>query len=247
MTSSGFVSPSTGRPIKAVLFDTFGTVVDWRTGVGAEIKRFAEARQLSVDALQLADAWRAEYQPSMERVRSGDRTYVPLDQLHYENLIVALEKTGIRAAEFEGWELRDLNRAWEDLPAWPDSRAGIDRLRDLYIVGPLSNGNTALLLNMAKNAGLHWDLVLGLDLLRAYKPDPAAYLGATAVLRLDPGEVMLVAAHNSDLRAARQTGLATAFVCRGQEHGPGQIIDLAPEDDWDVCVDDFVELADALT
>ena len=246
MTSSGFVSPSTGRQIRAVLFDTFGTVVDWRTGVATEIQKFAEGRQLSVNAAKLADAWRAEYQPSMARVRAGKRGYVPLDQLHYENLIVARGNIGIAPAGFEERELHELNRAWEHLPAWPDSCAGIDRLRESYIVGPLSNGNTALLLAMAKNAGLRWDLVVGLDLLRTYKPDPAAYLGVASLLRLDPGEVMLVAAHNSDLRAAGEAGLATAFVRRATEHGPGQSTDLTPADDWDVSVEDFTELADAL-
>lgn len=247
MTSAAFVSPSTGRQLKAVLFDTFGTVVDWRSGVAAEVRRFADRHGLAVDPLDLADKWRAEYQPSMERVRSGQRGYVPLDRLHLENLVRALEQSGFSPDQFSPGELEELNRAWERLPAWPDSRDGLQQLKSRYIVGPLSNGNTALLVNMGKYAGLPWDVVVGLDLLQAYKPDAAAYLGAAAVLRLHPGEVMLVAAHNDDLRAARDAGLATAFVPRPTEHGPRQTSDLAPASGWDAVAADFLELARILT
>jgi 2-haloacid dehalogenase len=244
---TAFVSPSTGRQLKAVLFDTFGTVVDWRSGVAAEIRKFGDRHGLALDPFGLADKWRAEYQPSMETVRSGHRSYVPLDQLHLENLKRVLERSGLSPAGFKSEDLGELNRAWERLPAWPDSRDGLHQLKSRYVIGPLSNGNTALLVNMGKNAELPWDVVVGLDLLRVYKPDPAAYLGAASVLRLDPGEVMLVAAHNGDLGAARAAGLATAFVPRPSEHGPGQTTDLVPASDWDAVAADFIQLAQMLT
>ncbi|HEY3573703.1 MAG TPA: haloacid dehalogenase type II [Arthrobacter sp.] len=249
MTASppAFLSRSTGRQLKAVLFDTFGTVVDWRSGVATELGRFADRHGLTLDPSDLADKWRAEYQPSMETVRSGQRGYVPLDQLHLENLKRVLERSGLSLARFASADLEELNLAWERLPAWPDVREGLQRLKSRYVIGPLSNGNTALLVNMGKNAGLPWDVVVGLDLLRVYKPDPAAYLGAASVLRLHPGEVMLVAAHNGDLAAARAAGLATAFVPRATEHGPGQATDLAPASDWDAVAADFIQLASTLT
>jgi 2-haloacid dehalogenase len=171
---------------------------------------------------------------------------VPLDQLHLENLKRVLERSGLSPAGFASADLEELSLAWERLPAWPDVRDGLQRLKSRYVIGPLSNGNTALLVNMGKNAGLPWDVVVGLDLLRVYKPDPAAYLGAASVLRLRPGEVMLVAAHNGDLAAARAAGLATAFVPRATEHGPGQTTDLAPASDWDAVAADFIQLASTL-
>ncbi|MDQ0863914.1 HAD family hydrolase [Arthrobacter globiformis] len=169
-----FVSPSTGRQPKAVLFDTFGTVVDWRSGVAAEIRRFADRHGLAVDPLNLADKWRAEYQPSMETVRSGQRGYVPLDQLHLENLKRVLERSGLSPAGFTSADLEELNHAWERLPAWPDSRDGLHQLKSRYVIGQLSNGNTALLVNMGKNAGLPWDVVVGLDLAPASDWDVVA-------------------------------------------------------------------------
>jgi 2-haloacid dehalogenase len=230
-----------------VLYDTIWTLVDWRSGVAAELGRYADRPRLTLDPSDLADKWRAEYQPSMETVRSGQRGYVPLDQLHLENLKRVLERSGLSLARFASADLEELNLAWDRLPAWPDVREGLQRLKSRYVIGPLSNGNTALLVNMGKNAGLPWDVVVGLDLLRVYKPDPAAYLGAASVLRLHPGEVMLVAAHNGDLAAARAAGLATAFVPRATEHGPGQATDLAPASDWDAVAADFIQLASTLT
>jgi 2-haloacid dehalogenase len=247
MNHSTFVSPSTGREIKAVLFDTFGTVVDWRAGIAREAKKFADRHGITLEPFDLADKWRAGYYPSMASIRSGDRGYVPLDQLHLENLKTALAKLGFPPSDFSDDDLQELNRAWECLPAWPDSAKGLERMKARYIVGPLSNANTALLVNMAKYARLPWDVVIGLDLLRAYKPDPAAYTGAAAVLRLHPGEVMLAAAHNYDLQAAREAGMATAFVRRATEHGSKQTTDLEPESDWDISVEDFTQLAQELT
>ncbi|MEN8584725.1 haloacid dehalogenase type II [Burkholderia sp. RS01] len=247
MDDSTFVSPSTGRNVKAVLFDTFGTVVDWRAGVAREAKKFANRHGITFEPFDLADKWRADYYPSMAPIRSGDRRYVPLDQLHLENLKTALAALGFPPSDFPDDDLEELNRAWESLPAWPDSVEGLERLKARYIVGPLSNANTALLVNMAKHARLPWDVVIGLDLFQTYKPDPAAYTGVAAVLRLHPGEVMLAAAHNYDLRAAREAGLATAFVRRATEHGPKQTTDLEPASDWDISVDDFTQLAQSLT
>jgi 2-haloacid dehalogenase len=247
MDDSTFVSPSTGRNVKAVLFDTFGTVVDWRAGVAREAKKFANRHGITFEPFDLTDKWRAGYYPSMAPIRSGDRRYVPLDQLHLENLKTTLAELGFPPSDFPDNDLQELNRAWESLPAWPDSVEGVERLKARYIVGPLSNANTALLVNMAKYARLPWDVVIGLDLFQVYKPDPAAYTGAAAVLRLHPGEVMLAAAHNYDLQAAREAGLATAFVRRATEHGPQLTTDLGPASDWDISVDDFTQLAQSLT
>lgn len=247
MNHSTFVSPSTGREVKAVLFDTFGTVVDWRAGVAREAKKFADRHGITMDPFDLADKWREGYYPSMAPIRSGDRGYVPLDELHLENLKTALAALGFPPADFPDDDLRELNRAWERLPAWPDSVKGLERMKERYVVGPLSNANTALLVHMARNAGLPWDVVIGLDLLQAYKPDPAAYTGAAAVLRLHPGEIMLAAAHNYDLQAAREAGMATAFVRRATEHGSQQTTDLEPASDWDISVEDFTQLARSLT
>lgn len=246
MYHPAFVSPRTGRQVKAVVFDTFGTVVDWRTGIARQVDTFAVAHGLALQGLDFADRWRGRYYPSMAKIRSGQRDYVPLDILHLENLIDALRLSGIDPGCLEESGLTKLNRAWEQLPPWEDSVAGLVRLKSGYIVGPLSNGNTALLVNMAKNAGLPWDVVIGLDQLRTYKPDPQAYLGAAHLLRLDPGEVMMAAAHNYDLEAAREAGLATAFIRRPTEHGQHQRTDLTAESDWDISVESIQQLGEVL-
>jgi 2-haloacid dehalogenase len=230
--------------VRAVLFDTFGTVVDWRSGISAAARRAAGAHGARLDPDAFADAWRARYQPSMEPVRSGVRPFVTLTRLHRENLTATLAEFGL---DLGPPEVDDLNRAWERLPPWPDSVEGLTLLRRRYIVGPLSNGNTALLTRMAKHAGLPWDVVIGSDVTRCYKPRPEAYLRAAAILELEPGQVMLVAAHNGDLAAARRAGLATAFVPRPTEHGPAQTSDLRPESDWDVVAVDVIDLARQLT
>ena len=243
---TGYRSPSTGKVVRAVLFDTFGTVVDWRSGIATAVREFAARRALSLDPGEFADDWRSRYRPSMERVRSGQRPFVSLDTLHMENLEAVLRERGLDPAAFPPDEVDELNRAWHFLPPWPDSVAGIAQVKRDFIVGPLSNGNTALLVDMAKAASLPWDVVLGSDVSRAYKPDPQAYLGQAAMLGLEPGEVMLAAAHNGDLAAARNIGLATAFIARPAEHGPGQEIDLEPSDDWDAAVTSITDLASRL-
>ena len=239
-------SPSTGQMVRAVLFDTFGTVVDWRTGISSAVRAFADSHALTLDPGEFADAWRSRYQPSMEGVRSGRRPYVSLDTLHRENLDAVLRLLGIDPGAFAPGELESLAKAWHFLPPWPDSVEGIRQIKRDFIVGPLSNGNTALLVDMAKAAGLGWDLVLGSDISRAYKPSPEAYRKPAAILGLDPGQVMLVAAHDSDLKAAMGAGLATAFVARPEEHGPAQRADVTAAGDWDLAATSITGLAGQL-
>jgi 2-haloacid dehalogenase len=241
---TGYTSPSTGRAVRAVLFDTFGTVVDWRSGVAAAVRDFAAGRALALDPEEFADAWRAQYGPAMERVRSGQRPWASLETLHRENLDVVLRAYDIQPGAFTPEELDLLTTAWHYLPPWPDSAEGIRQLKQGFIVGPLSNGHTALLVHMAKAGGLAWDVILGSDVSRAYKPDPRAYLSPGRLLGLDPGEVMLAAAHNGDLEAARKAGLATAFIARPDEYGPGgQTRDSAPTGDWDLATTSITDLA----
>jgi 2-haloacid dehalogenase len=233
--------------VRALLFDVFGTVVDWRTGVARETAPFL--RRLgaaSVDPCAFADAWRAGYQPAMEEVRSGRRPFARLDVLHRENLAAILPKFGIDPAKASEAELDAWNLAWHRLDPWPDSIAGLTRLKTKYIIAPLSNGNIALLLNMAKRAGLPWDAILGAEVARAYKPAAEAYLRTADILALSPREICLVAAHNSDLAAARACGFRTAFVPRPDEHGARKSADLAADQDWDVTAADFCDLADKL-
>jgi 2-haloacid dehalogenase len=231
--------------IKAVVFDTFGTVVDWRSGVAREAAPFIARHGLDITPLDFADGWRKRYQPGMEPIRKGERAYVPQDVLHRKNLATLLAEIA-PGRQWAEEELADLNKAWHRLDPWPDAVQGLTRLKRKYIIGPLSNGNIALLTNMAKRAGIPWDVILGADVSRAYKPHPVAYTATAAVLCIEPAELMLVAAHNDDLAAARRNGLATGFVARPTEHGPGQTIDLEPSDDWDVVAADFVQLAERL-
>ena len=239
-------SPSTGRQVRAVLFDTFGTVVDWRTGVAREAAAVAADRGHHLDAEAFADDWRALYQPAMEASRTGTREFATLDTLHRENLHQVLRRHGFDPERLGTEALTELNMSWHRLPPWPDSVEGLAAIRRRYIVGPLSNGNTSLLLDMARNAGLPWDVIIGSDMTRTYKPLPQAYLRTAEFLDLNPAEVMLAAAHNSDLHAARKAGLATAFIARPTEYGRGQTADLAPASDWDVAVSSIPELAGVL-
>jgi len=241
-----YIAPSTRQAVRAVLFDVFGTVVDWRTGIASAVASFADRHRLTLDPEAFADAWRSQYQPSMERVRSGMRPYVSLDLLHRENLDPVLREQGVDPAAIPPGELAALADAWHFLPPWPDSVAGILALKRDFIVGPLSNGNTALLVDMAKGAGLGWDVILGSDVSRAYKPSPDAYLAPVGLLGLEPGEVMLVAAHNADLASARKVGLATGYVPRRAELGPHQHRNLAPTADWDVLAESITDLAGRL-
>ena len=233
--------------VRALVFDVFGTVVDWRSGVARDAAPFlARHARSRVDPAAFADAWRKRYDPAMEAVRSGGRPFVRLDVLHWENLVAILPSFGIDPAKVPAAELDELNLAWHRLDPWPDVVAGLTRLKSRYIIAPLSNGNVVLMLDMAKRAGLPWDAILGAELAQAYKPDPEAYLRTVDILAMRPDEVCMVAAHNGDLAAARACGLATAFVPRPTEHGPGQTRDLRPEQDWDVVATDFGELAHRL-
>lgn len=228
--------------IRALLFDVFGTVVDWRSGVAREVEAFFGARGIGLDVTAFADAWRAKYQPAMERVRSAGRSYVRLEVLHLENLDETLADFGL-STSVEGAQRAELNRAWEKLPPWPDSVAGLTSLKSRYAIAACSNGSIGLMTWLAKHGGLPWDTILGADIARAYKPQPEVYLASVSALGLAPEEVVMVAAHNDDLAAARATGLGTAFVARPVEHGPHQTTDLEPTSQWDVIATDFNDLA----
>ncbi|AOJ05312.1 MULTISPECIES: haloacid dehalogenase type II [Burkholderia] len=231
--------------VKALVFDVFGTVADWRSGVIRDAGPFlAKHGRAGADPAAFADAWRKRYSPAMEAVRSGRRPFTRLDVLHRENLEAILPAFGIDPASVSEADLHELNLAWHRLDPWPDSVAGLARLKAHYIIAPLSNGNVILMVDMAKRAGLPWDVILGAEVAQAYKPTPEAYLRTADILALRPEQVCLVAAHNGDLAAARGCGYRTAFVARPREHGPAQTTDLRAEQDWDVVAADFVELAE---
>ncbi|HEX7565605.1 MAG TPA: haloacid dehalogenase type II [Bradyrhizobium sp.] len=231
--------------VKALVFDVFGTVVDWRSSLIADFTQWGATRGISADWTALVDGWRGAYVASMDDVRKHpERGYVILDQLHrrsLKKLVAQFSIQGLNEAD-----LHHLTMGWHRLHAWPDSVAGLTRLKQKYIIGPLSNGNVALLTNMAKFAGLPWDLVLSAELFEHYKPDPETYLGAARLLGLAPQQVMMVAAHNGDLKAAQQLGLKTAFVARPTEYGPLQKHDFEATGDWDIVARDFGGVADRM-
>lgn len=230
--------------IKALLFDVFGTVVDWRGSISRDLSEFGRRKGVERDWTAFADAWRALYQPAMAKVRSGELPWTKLDNLHRMNLESLREPFGLQT--LSAAELDHINRVWHRLDPWPDSVAGLTRLKQRYIIAPLSNGNVALLVNMAKRAGLPWDLVLGAEVARHYKPQPEAYLTAVDLLGLQPSECLMAAAHNDDLIAAAGCGLRTAFVVRPTEYGPAQTNDRAPVRQFDVVTDSFTGLAEQL-
>jgi 2-haloacid dehalogenase len=230
--------------LKALFFDVFGTCVDWRCGVAREVAALAARKGVTVDAIAIADAWRGRYQPQMETVRSGARPWVTLDVLHRESLDGVLAGTALEGISTDDRD--ELTRAWHRLDPWPDTVPALTRLKARYVIAPNSNGHIALVLDMAKRAGLPWDVILGAETARAYKTLPEAYLRNVEAVGLQPAEVMMVAAHNNDLIAAAACGLRTAFVARPTEHGSGQTTDLTPEGDYDAEVADLVELADLL-
>lgn len=230
--------------IRALVFDVFGTVVDWRSSIIREFEAFGRARRIAADWTALADAWRGGYQPSMNRVRTGEIPWTVIDDLHRETLERLLPQFGV--SSLSEADKDHLNRAWHRLAPWQDSVAGLTRLKRRYIIGTLSNGNVALLLNMAKHAGLPWDMIFSAELPRQYKPAPESYRSVPAFLRVEPSKVMLVAAHNNDLVAAAREGLRTGFVARPTEYGPHQNRDFEAEHDFDVVARDFVQLADMM-
>ena len=229
--------------VRACLFDVFGTVVDWRTSVSREFAALAKAKGITgVDPLEFAVEWRQLYHPSMEEVRSGRRPFVILDVLHRESLMKLVARYALQ--NLSEADIDHLNRAWHRLDPWHDAVAGLTRLKRKFIIAPCSNGNIALMVEMAKRAGLPWDCILGAEIARAYKPTPETYLASCRALALAPADVLMVAAHNHDLKAAKATGLATAFVARPREHGPGQTTDLEPDRSCvDIVAKDFIDLA----
>lgn len=231
--------------VKALVFDVFGTVVDWRTSLIADFTKWSESRGIKGDWTALVDGWRGLYVGSMDEVRKHpERGYVILDVLHrrsLEQLVAQLGIVGLTDADLDY-----LTKGWHRLHPWSDSVAGLTRLKRKFIIAPLSNGNVALLTNMAKFAGLPWDLVMSAELFAHYKPDPETYLGAARLLGLAPSEVMMVAAHNNDLQAAQGYGLKTAFVARPTEYGPLQNRDFEATGTWDIVAKDFGGLADSL-
>jgi 2-haloacid dehalogenase len=234
-------------PPAALLFDVFGTLVDWRSGVIDALRAFALRQGVAADWDAFADEWRAAYAPFMQRVRSGAIGWQNLDALHRMSLDGLLERYGI--AGVAQAERRRLVYAWHALPAWPDTVAGLERLRKRYVIASLSNGNVALLVDLRRHAGLPFDMLFSAELFRHYKPDAQTYRGACALLDLEPHRVMLVAAHPSDLSAARSCGLSTAFVARPLEEGPrkaGAAAESVPEGTFALAVDSIVGLAAAL-
>lgn len=227
-------------------FDVFGTVVDWRTSVARACEPFLRTHGIDADPLAFADAWRAQYQPSMEEIRSGRRPWVKLDVLNLENLQRVLGAHGVDADDVPFIQLETLNRCWERLDPWPDAVAGLQRLKQRYPIAPISNGHIAGMLHLARYGGLPWDVILGAEIAHAYKPQPAVYLASSTAAGLAPTEVCMVAAHNGDLAAARALGLAMIFVRRPREHGPQQTTDLAADHAWDVVAENMLEVADAL-
>ncbi len=225
---------------RVLAFDVFGTVVDWFGGIQREV----EALQLGVDAGAFALAWRAGYQPAMRRVMSGELGWTLIDDLHRMILDQVLEQFELR--HLSETEKRHLNRAWHRLDPWSDVVAGLTRLKSRYTICSLSNGNLGLLTNMAKRAGLPWDCILSAEVFKVYKPDPAAYLGVARVFDLAPSAVMLVAAHQDDLAAARACGLQTAYVERAAEFGPQRRKDVSPDPANTLHARDFLNLADQL-
>jgi 2-haloacid dehalogenase len=232
--------------VRACLFDVFGTVVDWRTSVSRDLAAFAREKGIGgIDWLEFAVEWRKLYQPSMDEVRSGRRPFTILDVLHRESLdklIARYAISGLAEADVD-----HMNRVWHRLEPWPDVVKGLTRLKSRFIIAPCSNGNIALMVNLARHACLPWDCILGAETARAYKPMPDAYLNSCRQLGLSPDQVVMVAAHNNDLRAAKAQGMKTAFVARPAEHGPGQATDLAPDLSCvELAATDFVDLAGRL-
>jgi 2-haloacid dehalogenase len=230
--------------VKALVFDVFGTVVDWRGSVLRELEAMGRAKGVAADWAGFVDDWRRGYQPSLQRVRSGELPWTKLDDLHRMTLDALLERyrvTGLSAAETER-----LNRAWHRLDPWPDAVAGLGRLKRRFVIGTLSNGNVALLVALAKRAGLPWDVVFSAELVQHYKPDPQTYQMPPQLLGLAPADVMLVASHPNDLAAAATQGLKTAYVPRPLEWGPGaKAYDVAGKS-FDVTARDFNHLAELL-
>ena len=237
--------------VKALLFDVFGTVVDWRTGIAREVEDIAKKNNISLDPYDFADAWRAEYQPAMEEIRKGRRSFTILDILHMENLKKIASKFNLHNLSVK--DLNILVKAWHRLPGWPDSSDGLNALKKKYILATQSNGNIALIVNMAKFSNLNWDVVLGAEVIGHYKPDPEAYIKACSALDLKTEECLMVAAHDDDLKAASLQGMKTAYVHRPFEYGRDKLFDIAEVNDykgnkeWNIVSSDLNDLAKQLS
>ena len=229
---------------RALAFDVFGTVVDWRSSIVRELDQFGRSHGVQRDWHSFADSWRSGYAPAMERVRRGELPWTRIDDLHRGILDGLLHAAGLESVG--GDDIDHLNRAWHRLDPWPDAVGGLTRLKQRFIITTLSNGNVSLLTNMAKRAGLPWDCVISAELFHHYKPDQEVYLGCADLLDVAPGELMLVAAHPADLRAARDVGLMTGYVARPSEHGPGHPPHRIDDGEFDVTATDFLDLADRL-
>ncbi len=230
--------------VQALTFDVFGTCVDWRTGVAAEARRLGSLNGVDSDWERLADAWRALYVPSMNRVRRGELPWTNFDRLHRLSLDQVLSELGVEG--FNSAARDELTMAWERLPPWPDAARGLEQLARRFTVTTLSNGNRSQQTALIRFAGLPFQRLISAEDFRHYKPDPEVYLGAASVLGLDPGQVLMVAAHKSDLRAAQGAGMRAAFVERPLEKGPGGGADPLPDPHADVQATDFMDLAGKL-
>ena len=229
--------------VKLLLFDVFGTLVDWRGSIAREVHGLFAARGLAVDGAAFATAWRDQYQPAMEEVRSGRMPFCKLDVLHRRNLDVVLERFGLDQVDES--TRRQLNAAWHRLDGWPDVAPGLARLRIDYRLAPCSNGNISLMADLARRNDWHWDAIAGAELARDYKPKAIVYQCAADAFDCAPGEAMMVAAHSSDLAAAAAAGLRTAFIARPDEHGPG-LGEAAASVPVDLSANGLMELADRL-
>ena len=225
--------------VRALFFDVFGTLVDWRSGVAVAAQALLQPQGIVLDWLAFADAWRDQYQPAMQAVRSGEIPYTKLDVLHRQTLQKTLPQFGLE--HLKDSELDSLTLAWHQLDAWPDVQAGLSRLRQRYLIAPVSNGNTALMCDLARRNDLRWDAILGADHARAFKPMKEVYVAAAEAFNLPPGQCLMCAAHGSDLKAAAANGLRTAYIARPQER-PGFSAS-APSASFDVSVASVVELA----
>jgi 2-haloacid dehalogenase len=228
--------------VRALLFDTIGTLLDWRGGLIAQLQTWGAAHDIVADWPGLVDAWRLDFVLSIAKVSADERDWADQDQLQRESMARLAPQFGMPQLHRDA--LEELTLMWHELPPWPDAVAGVEKLRKRYIVAPLSNGHVAMLVELTRAAGITWDAVLGADIFRHYKPDPETYLGAAALLGCDPAEVMLVASHPSDLDAAAQCGLRTCYVSRPLEYGPGRVVEATPAaGHFDLMVENLLELA----
>ena len=232
------------KNVKAMTFDVFGTVVDWRSSIAREAKMMGEQKGFDFDWDNFADKWRAGYGPSMNKVRTGELPWTKIDVLHrmiLDELLSEYNITNLTESEKDHF-----NRAWHRLDPWPDSVPGLTELKKSYVISPLSNGNVALLVNMAKYGGLPWDTVLSAELAQHYKPDPEAYQSTSEFLGFPIEQIMMVAAHKNDLKSAKGQGMMTGYIPRPKEHGPNTTVDSNPEDYIDIIGENFVDFANKM-